>query len=177
MRLALLAVLAFTSCDAQGWSWQRYSAFRDFGSFQGIDALGAPLASTQGGELRFDDATYSWKRVELPGAGAHHRVALSGREFASTYGIYRKERGATDWQLYDLEADPGETRDLALEHFDELARLAALAECAQTLSFRSPSSYTSCVVAFSARRSSSCTRSPGKGTQVTPFRYGLRSIS
>jgi hypothetical protein len=101
MRIALLAVLAFTSCGASGWSWQRYTVFRDFGSFQGIDALGAPLASTIAGELRFDDATYSWQRVELPGAGARLRVALSGREFASTYGIYRKERGAADWQLLE----------------------------------------------------------------------------
>ena len=42
-----------------------------------------------------------WKRVELPGAGAKLRVAISGREFASTCGIYRKEPKATDWQLLE----------------------------------------------------------------------------
>ncbi len=113
MRIALLAVLAFTSCGASGWSWQRYSVFRDFGSFQGIDGKGAPLASTIGGELRFDEATYQWKRVELPGAGAKLRVAISGREYASTYGIYRKEPNATDWQL--LEG----SRELDLEFVAE----------------------------------------------------------
>ncbi len=45
MRIALLAVLAFTSCGALGWSWQRYAAFTDFGSFQSVDGLGSPLAS------------------------------------------------------------------------------------------------------------------------------------
>lgn len=99
MRIALWAVLAFTSCGASGWSWQRYASFSDFGSFQGVDGLGAPLASTVAGELRFDETTYQWKRVELPGAGAKLRVAISGREFASTYGIYRQEPKATDWQL------------------------------------------------------------------------------
>lgn len=101
MRFALLAVLALSGCEASGWSWQRYPVFRDFGTFKGIDALGAPLASTVGGELRFDDATYSWQRVELPGAGARLHVGLNGREFASTYGIYRKERGAAEWQLLE----------------------------------------------------------------------------
>ncbi len=101
MRLALFALLALTSCGPSGWSWQRYSSFSDFGSFQGIDAQGAPLASTFGGELRFDESRYQWQRVELPGAGAKLRVGHSGREFASTYGIYRKDLGASDWQLLE----------------------------------------------------------------------------
>ncbi len=101
MRFWWLAVLAFSSCDASSWAWQRYTPFSDFGTFQGIDAVGAPLASTIAGALRFDDATYSWTRVQLPGAGARHHVALSGREYASTYGIYRKDPGAADWQLLE----------------------------------------------------------------------------
>lgn len=113
MRIALLAVLAFTGCGASAWSWQRYAAFTDFGSFQGVDGQGAPLASTVGGELRFDEATYQWKRVELPGAGARLRVAVSGREFASSYGIYRKEPKGTDWQLL------GGSRELDLEFVAE----------------------------------------------------------
>ena len=113
MRIFLVAVLAFSSCGASGWSWQRYAVFSDFGSFQGVDGQGAPLASTVGGELRFDETTYQWKRVELPGAGAKLRVAISGREFASTYGIYRKEPKGTDWQL--LEG----SRELDLEFVAE----------------------------------------------------------
>jgi len=96
-------------CGPQGWAWQRYSTLTDFGSFSGLDARGAPIASTIDGPRRFDAESYVWKRIETPGAAAKFSATVSGREFASTYGLYTRERSSAAWSLL-----PG-SRALALE--------------------------------------------------------------
>lgn len=109
MRLAALLCLLLLACSPQGWSWQRFNTLRDFGSLTGTDGAGAPFANTVNGPFRFDDASYLWRSVAMPGAGATLQVAPDGREFASTYGLYTRASASGEWQLM-----PG-SRELSLE--------------------------------------------------------------
>jgi hypothetical protein len=59
-------------------------------------------------------------------AGARADYALRTLTRKAIFGGLR----ATDWRLYDLVSDPGETRDLMLERLDEFACLAAHAASA-----------------------------------------------
>lgn len=101
MRAVWLSLVVLSGCAESGWQWQRFTTLRDFGSFAGIDASGAPWAGTINGPYRFDSRRYDWQRIETPGAQASFVAAASGHEFASTYGVYTRASPSAEWQLLE----------------------------------------------------------------------------
>lgn len=57
-----------------------------------------------------------------------HRLVREIKGRAGGSGATNNDAAATAWQLYDMEADPGETNDLAKGMSQEIARLSALYE-------------------------------------------------
>lgn len=92
-------VVGLSACAPTGWQWQRFPAFFEFGSFAGTDGSSLPWASTGEGPLRFDDVSYRWARIPLPGASAVFTITPDGHEYASTYGIYTRTSAKAQWQL------------------------------------------------------------------------------
>ena len=101
MKWMVVGASLLLSCGSGAVTWQRYPVLREFGSFAGIDADGNPYAATAAGTLMVDDSAQDWQRVAMPGSAAKYFVALDGREFASTYGVYVREPGASSWTLLE----------------------------------------------------------------------------
>jgi hypothetical protein len=88
-------------------------AHHDFESHFHYDAIGRPVNSCGLGEI----AGLPW-RAEQPTTGPRD----AGQE-AIYVGALKLIRSGSEQKLYDLDADPGETRDLAPERAADVARL------------------------------------------------------
>lgn len=58
----------------------------------------------------------------------HYRLVREIRGPGGGSGAKENDEGATPWQLYDMQADPGQRSNLAAEKPDEVARLSRLYE-------------------------------------------------
>lgn len=85
-----------------------------------LDAVGAPLPDTS------LDGTSLLPRLAGEDVDARHAFT-SRRSRAYHRGRWKlhSEDGGQSWALFDLEADPGEERDLSAEHPELLAEMAA----------------------------------------------------
>lgn len=96
-----------------------------------LDLAGAPVTGAQVGERRVQPVDgVSWRGLLQEGAPAYPVDRAVGSELFGSRSLRRGDWKLTDlgegrWRLFNLAADPGETRDLSVEQPELVADLAA----------------------------------------------------